>query len=252
MRPAVCMCVACAVVTPFHTKTVLSRWVRSALTPPRKVIEVRTVGNETGLLSLGRRSPRGPAEQRGDCRFVFDPRIAHPAPSQESPQQSLHCVQSGRDAGRGGPRSFCVHGGTHVIGFDPADCSLWDRCTLKRKVLDVGVPRTNIVSACVAAELGTWFVSRVYPPYISSCCSGTMEIVPGVPASHEAGAVYYIPAHSLFKPYCMRAQEQKRSAPCGFAEGNMADRRCTGTRPGWGLAQGRQARRIGEARRGSW
>ena len=42
------------------------------------------------------------------------------APSQDSPQQSLHCVQSGRDAGRGGPRSVCVHGGTHFMGEDPA------------------------------------------------------------------------------------------------------------------------------------
>ena len=179
------------------------------------------------------------------------------APSQDSPQQSLHCVQSGRGAGRGGPPSFCVHGGTHLIGLDPADCSLWGRCTLKWKVLDVGVPRTNIVSACVAAELGTWFVSRVYSPYISSCSSGIMEIDPSVPASHEAGAVYHIPVHSLLHESA--GAEDKRdlsasseSASCGFAERNTADRRCTGTRLGWVLAQGRQARRIGEERRGSW
>ena len=73
MRPAVCMVVACVAVTPSFAKTVLSREVRSALATLRKLIEVRSVGNVIGLLSLGRRSPRRPAEQRGDRRFAFNP-----------------------------------------------------------------------------------------------------------------------------------------------------------------------------------
>ena len=84
------MVVACVAVTPSFPKTVLSREVRSALTTLRKLIEVRTVGNVIGLLSLGRRSPR-----RGDRRFVFNPGAFRGQPTAIS-------------ALRGGPRSFFV------------------------------------------------------------------------------------------------------------------------------------------------
>ena len=184
MRPAVCMVVACVAVTPSFTKTVLSREVRSALATLHKLVEVRSVGNVMGLLSLGRRSPR-----RGDRRSVFNPGAF---PGQPTAISALRAIWQRRWAGWATFGLRAWRSARNRLG----PCRLFV----------MGQMYTATTSA------GGWCSKNQHCFSMrSSCSSGVMEIVPSVPASHEAGAVCYMRVHSLCKPYCVRAQEQSET-----------------------------------------
>ena len=141
MRPAVCMVVVCVAVTPSFPKTVLSREVRSALATLRKLVEVRSVGNVIGLLSLGRRSPR-----RGDRRSVFNPGAFRGQPTAIS---ALRAIWQRRWAGWA-TFVFRVHGGTHFMGEGPAQKR--GRNDEKRRRLPTGGSGERFAAACASKK----------------------------------------------------------------------------------------------------
>ena len=79
------MFVICVKVTPFFYRDGVIQ-LGAVRTTRHKVMEVRIAENGVGLLPLGRCSLRRPTKQRGNRRFVLNPRVTHLAPFQDRSQ----------------------------------------------------------------------------------------------------------------------------------------------------------------------